>query len=169
MDKNIIIIVIVLLLTSSGYGQRLAYVDTHKILNSIPEYKQSKLEISRLSIKWEDEIAALFASVSEQKNQLEVEKVLLTPEMISEREKAIKALDDSARIKQIKYFGPEGLLFKIREEMVSPIQALIAGAIKEIARKKKLDFVFDKGSSLSVVYANESNDITSDILKQLGY
>ena len=89
--------------------------------------------------------------------------------MISDRERAIKALDDSARIKQIKYFGPEGLLFKKREEMVSPIQALIAGAIKEIARKKKLDFVFDKGSSLSVVYANESNDITSDILKQLGY
>jgi outer membrane protein len=168
MVRNLIT-VIALLLTSSGYGQRLAYVDTHKILNSIPEYKQSKLEISRLSIKWEDEIAALFASVSEQKNQLEVEKVLLTPEMISEREKAIKALDDSARIKQIKYFGPEGLLFKKREEMVSPIQALIAGAIKEIARKKKLDFVFDKGSSLSVVYANESNDITSDILKQLGY
>ena len=168
MVRNLIT-VIALLLTSSGYGQRLAYVDTHKILNSIPEYKQSKLEISRLSIKWEDEIAALFASVSEQKNQLEVEKVLLTSEMISDREKAIKALDDSARIKQIKYFGPEGLLFKKREEMVSPIQALIAGAIKEIARKKKLDFVFDKGSSLSVVYANESNDITSDILKQLGY
>lgn len=168
MIRNLIIVIAVLL-TSSGYGQRLAYVDTHKILNSIPEYKQSKLEISRLSIKWEDEIAALFASVSEQKNQLEVEKVLLTPEMISEREKAIKNLDDSARIKQIKYFGPEGLLFKKREEMVSPIQALIAGAIKEIARKKKLDFVFDKGSSLSVVYANESNDITSDILKQLGY
>ena len=168
MIRNLII-VLGLLLTSSGYGQRLAYVDTHKILNSIPEYKQSKLEISRLSIKWEDEIAALFASVSEQKNQLEVEKVLLTSEMISDREKAIKALDDSARVKQIKYFGPEGLLFKKREEMVSPIQALIAGAIKEIARKKKLDFVFDKGSSLSVVYANESNDITSDILKQLGY
>ena len=168
MIRNLII-VLGLLLTSSGYGQRLAYVDTHKILNSIPEYKQSKLEINRLSIKWEDEIAALFASVSEQKNQLEVEKVLLTSEMISDREKAIKALDDSARVKQIKYFGPEGLLFKKREEMVSPIQALIAGAIKEIARKKKLDFVFDKGSSLSVVYANESNDITSDILKQLGY
>ena len=168
MIRNLII-ALTLLLTSSGYGQRLAYVDTHKILNSIPEYKQSKLEINRLSIKWEDEIAALFASVSEQKNQLEVEKVLLTSEMISDREKAIKALDDSARIKQIKYFGPEGLLFKKREEMVSPIQALIAGAIKEIARKKKLDFVFDKGSSLSVVYANESNDITSDILKQLGY
>lgn len=168
MIRNLII-ALALLLTSSGYGQRLAYVDTHKILNSIPEYKQSKLEINRLSIKWEDEIVALFASASEQKNQLEVEKVLLTSEMISDREKAIKALDDSARVKQIKYFGPEGLLFKKREEMVSPIQALIAGAIKEIARKKKLDFVFDKGSSLSVVYANESNDITSDILKQLGY
>jgi Skp family chaperone for outer membrane proteins len=53
--------------------------------------------------------------------------------------------------------------------MVAPLQALIAGAIKEIARKKKLDFVFDKGSSVSVEYANESNDITSDVLRQLGY
>jgi Skp family chaperone for outer membrane proteins len=49
------------------------------------------------------------------------------------------------------------------------VQALVAGAIKEVARKKKLDFVFDKGSSVSVVYANESNDITQDVLQQLGY
>tara|TARA_Y100000389_G_scaffold204587_1_gene258170 strand:+ start:1821 stop:2327 length:507 start_codon:yes stop_codon:yes gene_type:complete len=168
MIRNFII-AFTLLFSFSIYGQRLAYVDTHKILKSIPEYKQSQLEINRLSIKWEDEITALFASASEQSNQLEVEKVLLTAEMISDRDKVIKAIEDSARIKQIKYFGPKGLLFAKREEMVSPIQALIAGAIKEIARKKKLDFVFDKGSSLSVVYANESNDITSDVLKQLGY
>jgi outer membrane protein len=69
----------------------------------------------------------------------------------------------------MRYFSPDGTLFLKREEMVAPVQALVAGAIKEVARKKKLDFVFDKGSSVSVVYANESNDITQDVLQQLGY
>jgi len=69
----------------------------------------------------------------------------------------------------MRYFSPEGELFKKREELVAPVQALVAGAIREVARKKKLDFVFDKGSSVSVVYANESNDITQDVLQQLGY
>ena len=101
--------------------------------------------------------------------QLEAEKVLLTPDMIKDRGVSINSMKDSARAKQMKYFGPTGSLFSRREEMVAPLQALIAGAIKEIARKKKLDFVFDKGSSVSVVYANESNDITSDVLRQLGY
>tara|TARA_B110000444_G_scaffold53158_1_gene49060 strand:- start:3883 stop:4386 length:504 start_codon:yes stop_codon:yes gene_type:complete len=158
-----------ILLSFSLFGQRLAYVDTHKILNSIPEYQQSQLEINRLSENWENEISRLFQRANGLKAQLEAEKVLLTPEMIKDRDVSIRSMSDSARVKQMRYFGPTGSLFSKREEMVAPLQALIAGAIKEIARKKKLDFVFDKGSSVSVVYANESNDITSDVLRQLGY
>jgi hypothetical protein len=47
-------------------------------------------------------------------------------------------MSDSARVKQMRYFGPTGSLFSKREEMVAPLQALIAGAIKEIARKKEI-------------------------------
>ena len=153
----------------SIFGQRLAYVDTHKILNSIPEYQQSQLEINRLSKNWENEIARIFQMANELSVALEAEKVLLTPDMIKDRGVTIKSMKDSGRAKQMRYFGSTGSLFSKREEMVAPLQALIAGAIKEIARKKKLDFVFDKGSSVSLVYANESNDITSDVLRQLGY
>lgn len=161
--------ILAILISLSSFGQRLAYVDTHKILNAIPEYQQSQLEINRLSKNWENEIARIFQMANELSVALEAEKVLLTPDMIKDRGVTIKSMNDSARAKQMRYFGSTGLLFSKREEMVAPLQALIAGAIKEIARKKKLDFVFDKGSSVSVVYANESNDITSDVLRQLGY
>ena len=158
-----------LLLSISTFGQRLGYVDTHMILNSIPEYNQAQREVDRLSKNWENEVSALFEDANALKFQLEAEKVLLTPEMIIERNSLINSTKDSARARQIKYFGPKGSLLSRREELIAPLQALIAGAIKEIARKKKLDFVFDKGSSVSVVYANESNNITSDVLRQLGY
>jgi outer membrane protein len=161
--------ILAILISLSSFGQRLAYVDTHKILNAIPEYQQSQLEINRLSKNWENEITRIFQMANELSVALEAEKVLLTPDMIKDRGVTIKSMNDSARAKQMRYFGSTGSLFSKREEMVAPLQALIAGAIKEIARKKKLDFVFDKGSSVSVVYANESNDITSDVLRQLGY
>jgi Skp family chaperone for outer membrane proteins len=38
-----------------------------------------------------------------------------------------------------------------------------------VARRKKLEVVFDKGSNLAVVYANESLDITNEVLQQLGF
>jgi outer membrane protein len=161
--------ILAILISLSSFGQRLAYVDTHKILNAIPEYQQSQLEINRLSKNWENEIARIFQMANELSVALEAEKVLLTPDMIKDRGVTIKSMKDSGRAKQMRYFGSTGSLFSKREEMVAPLQALIAGAIKEIARKKKLDFVFDKGSSVSLVYANESNDITSDVLRQLGY
>jgi outer membrane protein len=161
--------ILAILISLSSFGQRLAYVDTHKILNAIPEYQQSQLEINRLSKNWENEIARIFQMANELSVELEAEKVILTPDMIKDRGVTIKSMNDSARAKQMRYFGSTGSLFSKRAEMVAPLQALIAGAIKETARKKKLDFVFDKGSSVSVVYANESNDITSDVLRQLGY
>jgi outer membrane protein len=169
MMRRIYFLLALVSMTFSGLAQRLGYVDTQAILNAIPEYKQAQAEVERLSTRWEGEVASLFEDASALQAQLEAESVLLTAEMIAERNANIQNTRDTARARQMRYFSPDGELFKKREELVAPVQALVAGAIKEVARKKKLDFVFDKGSSVSVVYANESNDITSDVLQQLGY
>jgi len=169
MARKILYLIFALGLSCTAWAQRLGYVDTQAILNAIPEYKQAQAEIDRLSKRWEGEVASMFEDASALQAQLDAEEVLLTPQMIDERALSIQATRDSARARQMRYFSPEGELFKKREELVAPVQALVAGAIREVARKKKLDFVFDKGSSVSVVYANESNDITQDVLQQLGY
>ena len=60
-------------------------------------------------------------------------------------------------------------ILPLTQELIAPIQAQVAAAIREVARRKKLDVVFDKGSNLAVVYANESLDITNEVLQQLGF
>ena len=116
-------------MTTMGMAQRLGYVDTQAILNAIPEYKQAQAEIERLSKRWEGEVASLFEDASALQAQLDAESVLLTPDMIAERKAAIQTTRDTARSRQMRYFSPEGQLFEKREELVAPVQALVAGAI----------------------------------------
>jgi len=150
-------------------AQRMGYVDTQALLKRHPMYVQAQAEVERLNNQYHGEVQSLFDDADALRGQLEAERVLLTTGMIAEREKLIVNTLDSAKARQMRYFAPEGTLFAKREELVEPIQSQIAGAIREVARRKMLDFVFDKGSNLAVVYANESLDITNEVLQQLGF
>lgn len=155
--------------TTATWAQRLGYVDTKYILEQIPEYSQAQREIDRLSQEWSGEIEALQSEADALQQAFDAEKILLTEEMQQERLDAIKAKREEARNLRIKYFGPEGELFKKRAELVKPIQDQVYNAIKAVARRKKLDFVFDKTGSVTMLYADPDMDVSDDVLDELGY
>jgi hypothetical protein len=65
-------------------------------------------------------------------------------------------------------FGKDGDLFKKRQELVKPIQEKIYNAIQELANNNNYAVVFDKGGSLTMMYANPKYDISDDVLDNLG-
>ena len=50
---------------------------------------------------------------------------------------------------------------------MKPIQNKIFTAIKEIAEEEDLDFVFDRTSDVTLLYAKEKYDITNLVLEKL--
>lgn len=76
--------------------------------------------------------------------------------------------EKDVREKQKVKFGPDGDLFKKRQELVQPIQDKVYGAIESYANENAFDFIFDKGSSAGIIFSNPRYDKTDDILKQLG-
>ena len=52
--------------------------------------------------------------------------------------------------------------------MIQPIQEKVYTAMKEVAQTKNYAFVLDLASGTSVLYANDKNDISDDVLDQLG-
>ncbi|MFT6708929.1 MAG: outer membrane protein, partial [Flavobacteriales bacterium] len=64
-------------------------------------------------------------------------------------------------------FGPDGALFKKRQELVRPIQDRVYKAIEDYANSKGFDFIFDKGGSAGIIFSNARFDKTEDILKSL--
>ncbi|NVK28505.1 MAG: OmpH family outer membrane protein [Flavobacteriia bacterium] len=155
--------------TTATWAQRLGYVDTKYILEQIPEYSQAQREIDRLSQEWSGEIEALQSEADALQQAFDAEKILLTEEMQEERLKAIQDKRDEARNLRIKYFGPDGDLFRKRAELVKPIQDQVYNAVKAVARRKRLDFVFDKTGSVTMLYADPEMDVSDDVLDELGY
>ncbi|AEV33738.1 OmpH family outer membrane protein [Owenweeksia hongkongensis] len=150
-------------------AQRFGIVDSEMILNKIPEYGQAQQQLNQLSTNWQGEVEALYSELDALKQAYNAEKVLLTEEMQKEKLKEIADKEKEAKELQRKYFGPEGDVFKKRQELIRPIQDQIYSAVQDVARRRKLDVVFDKSSALITLYNNGKSDISDEVLEKMGY
>lgn len=151
-----------------GGGQKIVYVDSEYIMSNIPEYADAQEELNALSTKWQREVKAVYDKVSEMYSRYQTEMVLLSEDQKRAREQAIVDKEQEAKNLQMQYFGAEGQLYQKRTELVQPIQEKIYTAMQEIAQQKNYAFVLDLASGTSVLYASDKNDISDDVLDQLG-
>ena len=137
-------------------------------MNNIPEYADAQAELEALSTKWQKEVKAVFDKVEEMYSKYQTEKLLLSEDQKQAREQAIVAKEQEAKNLQMQYFGSEGQLYQKRTELVQPIQEKIYTAMQELAQTKNYAFILDLASGTSVLYASDKNDISDDVLDQLG-
>jgi outer membrane protein len=149
-------------------AQKFGYVNTNFILNKMPEYTEAKAEIDKLSQAWQEEIQVMQQEVLAMYNSLQVEEVLLTPEMKEERQNEIKKKEDALKSYQNKIFGFEGLFFLKKKELIKPVQDLVFEAVEKVAREHKLQIVFDKSGELVMIYTDPIHDYTDYVLDELG-
>ena len=87
LKKSILFLCVAVLgFSSLSSAQRYCYVDTQYILDAIPEYANSQLEIDRLSVEWQNQIEAKFVLVDKKRKDYEAEAILLPAEIKKQRE-----------------------------------------------------------------------------------
>lgn len=167
MKKRISFIVIFLGLFSSVMAQKFCYVDTQYILDNLPEYTNSQSRLKMQTESWQKEIEMKQDNLTKFQLSFESEKILLTAEQIKLQEQ--KIVNDLKEIKELqeKRYGPNGDLVLLRRSLVKPIQDQIYNATKQIADKRGYGFVFDKGSSLVMIYTDPKFDISREVLNIL--
>ncbi len=157
----------IFLISTASFGQRLAYVDVQKLLNSHADYLEAQEELDGLAQRWRQEIAQQYDAIKSLYNKYQAEQVLLSDDARKQREDEIMNRETEVRDLQKQRFGPEGDLFKRRQELVQPIQDRVFRAIEEYARERGYDFIFDKSSSAAMIFSNPEYDKTEDILNKL--
>ena len=151
-----------------GGGQKIVYVDSEYIMENIPEYGDAQEELNALSTKWQKEVKAVYDKVSEMYSKYQTEMLLLSEDQKRAREQAIVDKEQEAKNLQMQYFGSEGQLYQKRTELIQPIQEKVYTAMKEVAQTKNYAFILDLASGTSVLYASDKNDVSDDVLDQLG-
>ena len=148
-------------------GIRVAYIDTEYILENVDEYKEASGQLEEKVQKWKKEIDLKLKEIDLMKETLKNERVLLTPELIEEREEEIKAEEAEILDYQQKRFGHNGDLMIQKKKLIQPIQDQVFTSVREIAKARKYDFVFDKSADIVMLYSNKKYDISDLVLKSL--
>lgn len=148
-------------------GVRIGYIDTEYILENIPEYQEATSQLEGKVQKWKTEIEQKLNEVEIKKKNLSNESVLLTKELIEEREEDIQFEENEILDYQQKRFGPNGDLIIQKKQLIQPIQDQIFAAVQDIAKNKKFDFVFDKSADVVMLYSAERFDISEQVLRAI--
>lgn len=167
-------LVFLLLLSLSGVaveaqtrGVRIGYIDMEYILQNVPDYTEAKNQLELKAQKWKQEIETKQNEIDALKESLKNEKVLLTKELIEEKEEEIKFLETELIEYQQKRFGPNGDLIVQKAVLVKPIQDQVFTAVQDLAEAKKFDFILDKSSDLTVLFAAKRHDISDQVIRSL--
>ena len=157
-----------LIFTTDGFSQKFGYVNSDFILNSMPEYKEALAEIDNLSKAWEKEVSDMYLELEKKEIILKNEEILLTKEMYEEKRILLDEEWKEARGYQQKVFGFEGLYFLKKKELIQPIQDILFESIENVAKKNRLQIIFDKSSEPVLLYTNPIHDYTDYVMEDLG-
>lgn len=169
MKKSLIIAIVIIATALTADAQRFAYVNTDYILKNIPEYKAAQDQIDKITTEWRAEVDKKQKEIDELYRNFQNEQYLLTEEQKKTKVAEIEGKEKAIKEYQKTKFGYEGELFQKRQELVKPIQDKVYEAIEKFAKERGYDFIFDKSSSTTLLYANAENDKSDDIIKKLGY
>lgn len=148
-------------------GTKVGYIDMEYILQNVSNYSDATAQLEQKATKWKQEIEVKKIEVNKIKEALSAEKPLLTKGLIEERELEIKFLENEMLDYQQKRFGANGDLMIQKSILVKPIQDQVFTAVQDIAEKQKYDFVFDKSSDLTMLFAAKRFDISDQVLRVL--
>lgn len=146
-------------------GARVGYIDMEYILENVNEYKEANTQLEAKAQRWKNEIQKKQNAIDQMKKNLSAERVLLTKELVDEREEEIEILEQELQTFQQDRFGPYGSLMVQRQNMVKPIQDQVLNTVQDIAKKKRYDFVFDKSADVVMLYSAEKFDISDQVLR----
>lgn len=148
-------------------GVRIGYIDMEYILESVPEYKEASIQLEGKVQRWKQDVEKKQKEIDQMKLNLSNERVLLTKELIDEREEEIKIKEDEMLQYQQDRFGPNGDLMIQRRQLVQPIQDQVFNIVQEVAEAKKYDFIFDKSADVVMLFAAKRNDISDVVLRSI--
>ena len=171
MKHKVLLLLTATLLSSYAFSQRgvrIAYVDMEYILENVEEYREANEQLGNRVQRWKVEIEQKQSNIEQMKKDLQAEKVLLTDELVAEREEEISILEKEMIEYQQDRFGPQGDLVLQKQRLVQPIQDQVFNEVQKIGANKKYDFIFDKSADVVMLYSQKRHDISELVLREIG-
>lgn len=170
MKKSILLVTFVALMSASNLyaQQKIGYIDSELILQNVPDYATVQQNLDRQAQEWNNEMKKMESEVEESFREYQARELLYTAEEKKKSQERIMQLETELEAYRLRYFGPDGQLFKDQQNQMKPIQEKILTAIEEVATEGGYDYVFDKSGDVLFLFVRDQYDLSLDVLDELG-
>lgn len=169
MRKSVLTIMLLFAISLVASAQKFALIDTEYIFKKIPSYQSANEQLQQTTKKYQAEVEALAKEAQTMFQDYQTKSSTLSAVQKTKKEDEIVAKEKAAAELKRKYFGPEGELPKLQNQLVGPIQDDIYEAVKAISEQYGYGMVIDRASATGIIFANPKIDISDEVLRKLGY
>lgn len=155
---------IALVAFTGAYAQKVGYVNSETILNSLPSYKSAQQKLESLALQYKDDLDSQLSRVEDLYNSYQESKNYLSNSQRQARETEIISAERRVKQKQEEYFGENGAISRKQAELLDPIRKDVEEAIDAFASANGYVMVIDITNAPGVMYLDPKADITQQII-----
>ncbi len=144
---------------------KIGYINSAELLSSMPERTKADSNVTKYAKSFQDQIDIMMKDYQTKGQAYQKDEKTMTEAMKEVRMKEIQDLQN--RIESIQQSAQEKLSNK-KQELYQPIIDKVNKAIKDVAKEKGYDFIFDQAAGSALLYGKEAYDITSTLKAKLG-
>jgi outer membrane protein len=169
--KKYFLILVFLLVGStfiSAQTQKIGYVDSQVILTQLPEAIKAQGDLDALSNTWSAHLDTMRADYQQALADYQ-KKANTMPEKEKQtmQQKLVSQENDIVNYNREKFAQNTGEIYKKQDQIFGPVKSKIYKAIKDIAKREDMKFVFDKAGDVILLYADPVYDLTYKVLDYL--
>ena len=168
---NMLLSALLLLLftaASSGQALKLGFVDSQKIFEGLPEAQKVKRELDVKVQVWRDSLETMSKSFQQQYETYQQQQGTMAEAANKARQQELLKMQGEIQEYQQKKFGQDGEAAALQRRFLAPLKDKVLRAIEEVAKKEKLNFIFDKIEEASLLlWADAKYDYTNLVLDYL--
>jgi len=168
--KILSILLIFTLLIQYSFSQkseRIGIIDMEYILSKMEDYTIASQQLEEKIGEWKKEIDLKSKFIENLKDSLEIERPLLTKEIVDDRKSEIEFEVKQMNDYKEKRFGVNGDWVVQELLLIKPIQDQVLNVVQSIAKQKKFDKIFDQSADAIVLYSEKKYDISDLVLKSI--
>ena len=168
--KILSILLIFTLLIQYSFSQkseRIGIIDMEYILSKMEDYTIASQQLEEKIGEWKKEIDLKSKFIDNLKDSLEIERPLLTKDLVEDRESEIEFEVKQMKDYKEKRFGVNGDWIVQELLLIKPIQDQVLNVVQSIAKQKKFDKIFDQSADAIVLYSEKKYDISDLVLKSI--
>jgi outer membrane protein len=166
MKKIVLLLACGLMLSSAVFAQapKFGYINSGELLAAMPEIKKADDEAEAYAKTFQDQLQTMGKEYEKKVQEYQATQKTMTDAVKEVKEKEIMDLQN--RIESFNQSAQEKV-GKKKQELYKPILEKADKAIKDVAKEKGYDYIFDTSTNV-LLYAKETDNIIALVKAKLG-